>query len=89
VESDGAGCLFIRSKLRPVPDDSEGPNGGDGSGVLDEDVYRTGCMVNVRSSNSDDDLSGSIVVVGDDDLIVKLHSGPRLRIPYSQLRDRR
>ena len=52
-------------------------------------MFRTGCMVRVHSTNSDDDLTGAVVVVGDDDVIVKLHSGPRVRIPYSQLRDRR
>lgn len=92
VESDGSGALYIRSKLRStVAQDVPQSKGGsvDSERVLDEEVYRAGCMVNVHTSNSDDDLSGSIVVVGDDDLIVRLHSGPRLRVPYSQLRDKR
>ena len=75
----------MRAKLRRASShDLQSENSTEG-----EDVYHTGCMVSIRSSNSDDDLAGVVVVVGDDDLIVKLHSGPRVRIPFSQLRDGR
>lgn len=53
--------------------------------------FRTGCMVVVRSSTSAEDLSGTITVLSrdKDDLILRLHAGPRLRVPLEQVRSGR
>lgn len=50
-----------------------------------------GSLVSIRSTSSqcDDWLDGVIVVLSEEDLIVRLHTGPRIRVPYSQIRDQR
>ena len=53
--------------------------------------YRKGSMVVVRSSTSAEDLSGTVTVVSAarDDVIVRMHTGPRIRVPLEQVRSGR
>lgn len=50
--------------------------------------YRKGSMVIVRSSTSAEDLSGTVTVVSadKDDVVVRMHTGPRIRVPLEQVR---
>mmetsp|Transcript_26860 Transcript_26860/g.45317 ORF Transcript_26860/g.45317 Transcript_26860/m.45317 type:complete len:398 (+) Transcript_26860:35-1228(+) len=50
--------------------------------------YRKGSMVVVRSSTSAEDLSGTVTVVSadKDDVVIRMHTGPRIRVPLDQVR---
>mmetsp|Transcript_7070 Transcript_7070/g.10569 ORF Transcript_7070/g.10569 Transcript_7070/m.10569 type:complete len:361 (-) Transcript_7070:189-1271(-) len=80
--------LVIRSRPRRGSIDTTN-NSTPSNSTPKEDIYRVGCMVTIHSTDSDEQLNGKIMVIGEDDVIVRLHTGPRLRIPLAQLRDRR
>ena len=53
--------------------------------------FRTGSMVVVRNTTSTEDLSGTVTVISaeKDDFVVRMYTGPRLRVPLSQVRSGR
>lgn len=60
------------------------------SSSVDEMILSKGSLVTIIGSGiGPEGLSGVIVVTSEDDLIVRLHTGPRIRIPFYQIRQQR